>query len=149
MKSTSLTTLCWLFALALLGCGGERAVTSDGEGPGVPDGGPRDHDLIPDGGPTDHDPIPDWEPSVCFVDFPCGPDETIHCVGAATYQKVETIGCEELCPPGPCSGAACINVGPVQTCPAGQVCIQTGYGWEANDHCGTPDAGPPVLDAGP
>jgi hypothetical protein len=143
---TTRTALFWLLALALLGCGGERTVTSDGGGPGVPDGGPHhpDRDLT-----RDHDLIPDWEPSMCFVDFPCGPNETIHCVGATTYQQAETIGCEELCPPGPCSGAACINVGPVQTCPAGQVCIQTGYGWEANDHCGIPDAGPPMLDAGP
>lgn len=137
---TMRTTLGWLFALALLGCGGgERTVTSDGVGPRVPDAGPRDHDLIPDG-----------DQPMCFVDFPCGYNQTIRCISATTYKKVETVGCEELCPPGPCSGAACLDVGDEETCPAGQVCIQTGYGWDANDHCGTPDAGPPVLlDAGP
>ena len=142
---TPRTTLCWLFALALLGCGGGRTVASDGVGPQGPDSGPH-----PDGGPRDHDLIPHWEASTCFVDFPCGYNQTIRCISATTYKKVETVGCEELCPPGPCSGAACLDVGDEQTCPAGQVCIQTGYDWDANDHCGYPDAGPPVLlDAGP
>ncbi len=76
---------------------------------------------------------------MCYVDFPCRANETMHCAGAATYRKTETLGCENFCGGSPCSGAACVDKGPMLQCPLGQVCIRD---WRYGHHCAPPDSGP-------
>lgn len=76
-------------------------------------------------------------PPMCAVDFPCGPEETMHCINSTQYRAVRTMSCEEICGDVPCSGGACEELTEIKECPAGQGCVKTTDGgiWERNDHC--------------
>ncbi len=73
----------------------------------------------------------------CLVDFPCKEDQTASCLSETTYRTLQTFDCHHSCGPGSCGGATCEEVGPVLSCPTGQVCIGQRY----RGHCGHPDGG--------
>jgi hypothetical protein len=76
----------------------------------------------------------------CYVDFPCR--HAYRCVGSDRYQAQETIGCQDVCPPGPCSGAICRDSGSPEACPAGTRCVETeGFDYVNMGCKAIPDAG--------
>jgi formylglycine-generating enzyme required for sulfatase activity len=74
-------------------------------------------------------------PSGCQVDYPCF-NRTMTCYSKTTYRKLKTFSCEHTCDP-PCGGASCEPVGPILSCPKGQVCVSTGS--THDDVCHTPE----------
>ena len=100
-------------------------------------------DLDAEGGNAITNSVDPYGNPTCAVDFPCRLHEDRHCVGPATYRMTETRPCEDYCNGEVCSGAACEAVGPVLSCPVGQVCIRD---WAHGHHCAPAESGPQWVE---
>ena len=61
---------------------------------------------------------------MCFVDFPCAPDETMRCISDTEFVPLASFGCEHTCGACPCSGGSCEPQGSPQSCPPGSLCVK-------------------------